>query len=291
LAALLSPEPSSTIEESHQVAIDLIEPNPFQPRMYFDEAKLAELAQSIEANGLVQPLLVRTKGPKFQLIAGERRWRAAQLAGLTRVGVIVRDVPDEQLLELALIENIQREDLNPIEEAVAYQKLIANVGMTQDVLAKRVGRDRSYITNYLRLLRLPEDLKLMVQRGQLSTGHARTLLAVEEEKAQRELAKRIVAEQLSVRATERLVHLREEGSAKSRKQVRAVDPNVLAAETKLRRRFGTKVRIVQNPESLAGRIEIEFYNDKDLARLYELLVTSQSLAVQTADSPTPHGVK
>jgi len=277
LAALLSPEPSSTTEESHLVATDLIEPNPLQPRMHFDEAKLAELAQSIEANGLVQPLLVRRKGATFQLIAGERRWRAAQLAGLRKVSVVIRDVADEKLLELALIENIQREELNPIEEAGAYQKLISSVGMTQEVLAKRVGRDRSYITNYLRLLRLPEDLKVMVQRGQLSTGHARTLLAVEDEEVQRELAKKIASEQLSVRATERLVQGRA-APAKLRKDapVQVVDPNVIAAESKLRRWLGTKVRILQNAQTKAGKIEIEFYDSKDLSRLYELLMAPSS---------------
>lgn len=282
MAALLSPEPSSTTEESHLVATDLIEPNPLQPRMHFDEAKLAELAQSIEANGLVQPLLVRRKGAAFQLIAGERRWRAAQLAGLRKVSVVIRDVADEQLLELALIENIQREDLNPIEEAGAYQRLISSVGMTQEVLAKRVGRDRSYITNYLRLLRLPDDLKMMVQTGGLSTGHARTLLAIEDEEVQRELAKKIVSEQLSVRATERLVQGRAEASAKRSKEASAqvVDPNVIAAESKLRRRLGTKVRILQNSQTKAGKIEIEFYNGKDLSRLYDLLVAPTTYAAR-----------
>ena len=282
MAALLSPEPSSTTEESHLVATDLIEPNPLQPRMHFDEAKLAELAQSIEANGLVQPLLVRRKGAAFQLIAGERRWRAAQLAGLRKVSVVIRDVPDEQLLELALIENIQREDLNPIEEAGAYQRLISSVGMTQEVLAKRVGRDRSYITNYLRLLRLPDDLKKMVQTGGLSTGHARTLLAIEDEEVQREVAKKIVSEQLSVRATERLVQGRAEASAKRSKETPAqvVDPNVIAAESKLRRRLGTKVRILQNAQTKAGKIEIEFYNGKDLSRLYDLLVAPTTYAAR-----------
>jgi len=276
LGALLSAEGTATAtEDPNTISIALIDPSPLQPRGIFDEAKLDELAQSISANGVVQPLIVRPKQDRFELIAGERRWRAAQRAGLTRVPAIVRQVADDKVLELALIENIQREDLNPIEEARAYKNLIDTVGLTQEVVAERVGRDRSYVTNFLRLLRLPEDLQELVQAGRLSAGHARTLLGLPDVAAQRRLARRIIERELSVRATEETVrHLTEpkaERAAKSGK-TRPADPNVRAAETKLRRHFGTQVRIVQAVGSAAGRIEFEYYNHADLDRIYGLLL-------------------
>src|SRR5882672_5180876 len=208
LGALLSADDSAiATENSNEVAIDLIDPSSFQPRSVFDGAKLDELARSIRANGVVQPLLLRRKGSRFELIAGERRWRAAQRAGLTKVPAIVRSVSDEKLLEIALIENIQREDLNPIEEARAYKKLIDALGLTQETVAERVGRDRSYVTNYLRLLKLPEDLQELLQAGRMSTGHARALLGVDDPDIQRRIARKIIEQGLSVRATEQLVRV------------------------------------------------------------------------------------
>ncbi len=276
LGALLSAEGAATAsEDPNTIAIDLIEPSPLQPRGVFDEAKLDELARSITANGVVQPLIVRPKEDRFELIAGERRWRAAQRAGLTRVPAIVRQVSDDKVLELALIENIQREDLNPIEEARAYKKLIDTVGLTQELVAERVGRDRSYVTNFLRLLRLPDDLQELVQKGRISTGHARTLLGLPDVAAQRRLARKIVEGDLSVRATEQAVRQLTEpkkGRAKPAKGNVAVDPNVRAAETRLRRHFGTQVRIVQAAGSAAGTIELEYYNQGDLDRIYNLLI-------------------
>ena len=193
LGALLSSDRTIDLgAEPSEVDLDSIVPGPMQPRTHFDEASLQSLADSIRSHGVVQPLLVRRRDSGFELIAGERRWRAAKLAGLTRVPVIVKEVPDESLLEIALIENIQREDLNPIEEAQAYKKLIETVGLTQEALASRVGRDRSYITNYLRLLRLPDDLQQLVKEGRLSTGHARTLLALIHPDQQRRLARQRV---------------------------------------------------------------------------------------------------
>jgi len=243
-----------------------------QPRTHFDEASLQSLADSIRSHGVVQPLLVRRRDGGYELIAGERRWRAARLAGLSRVPVVVKEVPDESLLEIALIENIQREDLNPIEEAQAYKKLIENVGLTQEALASRVGRDRSYITNYLRLLRLPEDLQQLLKEGRLSTGHARTLLALTHPDLQRRMARRIIDDGLSVRATEQMVHrMVDEKPAKSLAAPRPVDPNVRAAETKLRRALGTQVRIHISEEG-RGRVEISFFNNQDLDRIYNLLV-------------------
>lgn len=260
-------------EDAQSVEIGLIDPNPVQPRSHFDEIKLTELADSIRANGLVQPVVLRRYSGRYQIVAGERRLRAAQIAGLSKIPSVIREVPDEKLLELALIENIQREELNPIEEAGAYQRLIESVGLTQEDLAKRVGRDRSYITNYLRLLRLPEDLQQLLQQGKISAGHARTLLGLVDVEAQRRLAKRIADEQLSVREVEKIVR----GTLKHDQAVKriqtTVDPNVAAAESKLRRRFGTKVRIIQGEEG-RGKIELEFYGDNDLSRLYDLLMAS-----------------
>lgn len=276
LGALLSAEGTATAtEDPNTIAIDLIDPSPLQPRGIFDEGKLDELAQSISANGVVQPLIVRPKQDRFELIAGERRWRAAQRAGLTRIPAIVRNVSDDKVLELALIENIQREDLNPIEEARAYRNLIDTVGLTQEVVAERVGRDRSYVTNFLRLLRLPEDLQELVQSGRLSTGHARTLLGLPDVAAQRRLARKIIEGDLSVRATERAVRLLTEPSeARTGKpsKLTTADPNVRAAETRLRRHFGTQVKIVQASGSVAGKIELEYYNQADLDRIYGLLI-------------------
>jgi len=221
----------------------------------------------------VQPIVVRRKGAGFELIAGERRWRAAQQAGLAKIPAVIRDVPDEKLLELALIENIQREDLNAIEEALAYKSLIAATGLTQELLAKRVGRDRSYITNYLRLLRLPEDLQQLVQEGKLSTGHARTLLAVTDLAMQRRVARKIIERGLSVRDTERLMRQATSGTpSKTAARKRADDPNIKAAEAKLRRKLGTRVSIVEDTTHTGGRIEIEYYSAQDLDRFYNLLM-------------------
>ena len=276
LGALLSAEGTATAtEDTNEVPIGLIDPSALQPRSVFDDAKLDELAKSISANGVVQPVLLRRKGNRFELIAGERRWRAAERAGLTKIPAVVRDVSDDKVLELALIENIQREDLNPIEEARAYQKLIETLGLTQETVALRVGRDRSYVTNYLRLLRLPEDIQDLLQTGRISTGHARTLLGTDQPGIQRRLARKIIEQDLSVRATEQLVRrtVAAPGEAPSKVSARQQesDPNVRAAENKLRRHFGTKVRIVQAPGAASGRIELEFYNQSDLNRLYGLL--------------------
>lgn len=274
LGALLSADTSSPSSESFEIEIDQIDPSPVQPRSNFDEAKLKELASSIEANGVVQPLVVRRLGARFELIAGERRWRAAQLAGLMRIPAVVREVPDDKVLELALIENIQREDLNAIEEAQAYKRLIETIGLTQEQLAERVGRDRSYITNYLRLLRLPQDIQKLVQEGKVSTGHARTLLGVEGPDIQRRVARKIIEQGLSVRQTEgiirRLASPQTRGGKQSQPRTEN-DANVRAAEAKLRRALGTRVQILQAPSG-AGRITIEFYNGSDLDRLYQILV-------------------
>jgi ParB family transcriptional regulator, chromosome partitioning protein len=272
LGALLSSDTTVDLgPEPTEVDVESIVPGPMQPRTHFDEGALEGLADSIRAHGIVQPLLVRRQGDVYELIAGERRWRAARLAGLSKVPVVVKEVPDQDLLEIALIENIQRENLNPIEEAHAYKRLIENVGLTQEALAARVGRDRSYITNYLRLLKLPDDLQQLVVEGRLSTGHARTILGLAHVDLQRKIARQVIDGALSVRATEHLVRKAVEGSPA--KTASIVDPNVRAAETKLRRALGTQVRIVQLRGEGPGKIEISFFSNQDLDRIYNLLLS------------------
>ncbi len=278
MSALLSePISATTNEELKEIDIDLIEPNNLQPRTRFDEAQLEELAQSIKANGIVQPLLVRKiDGLRYQLVAGERRWRAAQRAGLQRVPAVIREVPDEKMLELALIENIQRQELNAIEEAYAYKRLIETLGLTQETVAQRVGRDRTFVTNYLRLLRLPEDIQKLVEENQISMGHARALLGIDENEKQRQVAQLIIERGLSVRETERTIKqiisgTQKDESVKGDLQLKTSDANVRLAETKLRRRFGTRVRIMSNPNGPGGKVEIQYYDDNDLQRVYELL--------------------
>ncbi len=276
LGALLSSDRTIDLgAEPSEVDLNLIVPGAMQPRTNFDEAALESLAESIRTHGIVQPLLVRRRGEEFELIAGERRWRAAKLAGLTRVPVLVKEVADENLLEIALIENIQRENLNPIEEAQAYKRLIENVGLTQEALATRVGRDRSYITNYLRLLKLPPDLQQLVIEGRLSTGHARTIVGLSHADVQRRLARQVIEDGLSVRATEILVQKASaDRPARAPRISQPVDPNIRAAETKLRRALGTQVRIVQMGSEGRGKVEISFYNAQDLDRIYDLLITA-----------------
>ena len=276
LGALLAAERPS--DESFELDADLIDPGAMQPRVRFDENKLQELAQSIRSNGVVQPLLVRRRGDRYELIAGERRWRAAKLAGLKKVPVVVRNIADEKVLEIALIENIQRENLNPIEEAQAYKSLLENIGLTQELLAQRVGRDRSYITNYLRLLKLPSDIQLLLQDERISTGHARTLLGAMDPDLQRHLARKIIERGLSVRETEKLVRNATSDTSRAAPQkvkaAAANDPNLRALETKLRRRFGTNVKVVQSSGTDRGHIQIEYYGLTDLNRIYDLLTAT-----------------
>lgn len=279
MSALLSDTPVTTSEQVLDVDIDLIEPNSLQPRTNFDEERLEELAQSIRANGIIQPILVRrTDSDRYQLVAGERRWRAAQRAGLQRIPCVVRDIPEDKVLELALIENIQRQELNAIEEAHAYKKLIETLSLTQEMVAQRVGRDRTFITNYLRLLRLPDDVQRLVEQEKISTGHARALLGIDDPDIQRKLAQSVINQSLSVRETERAVKRLIEGpSAKevSKRAMPSEDANVKAAENKLRRRLSSKVQILSNQTGDGGKIEIEFYDTNDLDRIYQLLMGNE----------------
>ena len=278
---MLSDIPATANEELLEIEIDQIEPNSLQPRTNFDEEQLENLAQSIRSNGVIQPLLVRRLGEgRYQLVAGERRWRAAQRAGLERIPAVVRDIPDDKILELALIENIQRQELNPIEEAHAYKRLIESLGLTQEMVAQRVGRDRTFITNYIRLLRLPDDIQRLVEQEKISMGHARALLGVDDPEIQRKVARNIINQSLSVRDTERTIKRIISGvspaSATTKAQARD-DANVRAAENKLRRRLGSQVRIVSNQSGDGGKIEIEYYSDNDLNRIYQLLMVSQEV--------------
>ncbi len=273
LSALIGDE-TSHYQDLAEIDIDLIRPNPHQPRQVFEDSKLAELAKSIGSTGLLQPIVVRRVQDRFELVAGERRWRAARLAGLERIPAVIKDFAEERLLESSLVENIQREDLNPIEQAKAYQSLVENQGITQDELAERIGRDRSSVTNYLRLLRLPEAVQTLVEEGQISMGHARAILGIADISTQTTLAREIVRRGLSVRDVERMVtQLRKTvpvaSSAVSRERIPS-DANTRAAEERLRRRFSTIVRIVHRTRG--GRIEIEFMSKEDLSRIFDLLV-------------------
>src|SRR5215468_371492 len=273
LSALLSDlEPAPQGEDLHEVDIDLIDPNPDQPRSRFNEDKLEELAQSIRANGLVQPLLLRrAANGRYQIVAGERRWRAAQRAGLRKVHSVVRNIPDSKLLELALIENIQREELNPIEEASAYQRLIHNLGLTQDEVAQQVGKDRSSIANYLRLLKLPEDVQRMLEDDLISMGHARALLGLDTKDQIRRLATEVAEKKLSVRQTEQAVkRSTSPQSTSERSTASSNDANIRAAELKMKRFLGSQVRIHLGQNG--GRIEIDFGSASELDRIYSIIM-------------------
>lgn len=286
LSALLSDRSATVNEEFVEIDIDLIEPNSLQPRTNFDESRLEELAQSIRSNGIIQPLLVRRiENGKYQLIAGERRWRAAQRAGLSNVPCVVKEIPDDKVLELALIENIQRQELNAIEEAHAYKRLIETLGLTQEMVAQRVGRDRTFITNYLRLLRLPEDIQNLVEFEKISMGHARALLGVDDPIIQKKLAQKIIEQALSVRETERAIKkiISGEEVAKSTSARHVEDANIKAAEMKLRRKLSSKVQIIMN-QNQSGKIEIEFYDPNDLHRIYELIMDNKVLANESDDN-------
>jgi len=270
LSALIpdAPVAAPTVERGLDVDIDLLRPNPFQPRVQIDDARIDDLARSIRAHGVIQPIVVRrTSEDGYEIVAGERRWRASQRAGLLKVPVVVRDVPDERLLASALIENIQREDLNPIEEAQAYRRLADDLGLTQEQIAEAVGKDRSSIANYVRLLRLPHEVRENVAAGALSMGHARAILGLADEAAQLRVSREVVAKSLSVRETEALVA--RAGQPAATREEPPKDVHTRAAEERLRFSLGTRARIVR--KARGGRIEIDFTNENELQRLFEYL--------------------
>lgn len=283
LAALL-PDSSAGAEGEKllELAPDRIDPNPEQPRQHIDPERLSELAKSMIEQGVVQPLVVRRVGSRYQIIAGERRWRAAREAGLAKIPVIVRQAEDRELLEIALVENIQREELNPIEEAGAYRRLITELGYSQEQVAARVGKDRSTVANLLRLLRLPREIRGLVAEQKLSPGHARPLLTLDAPDAQVAIAKEIVEKELSVRDVERRVQAANR-PAKSAKPTRA-DANTRDAESQLEQALGTRVRVRrQGRKGSRGRLEIEFHSEDELHRIYEALLRG----ARTAKPRTP----
>jgi ParB family chromosome partitioning protein len=273
-AAASSSSPSNVRRDFFECAIEEIAPSPDNPRQIFDEAKLIELAESIRQQGLVQPLVVRqrppTDGGGFLLIAGERRWRAAQKAGLRSVPVVVKEVVPEAAFELMLVENLQREDLNPIEEAEAYHRLTSEFGYTQEQLAERVGKDRATVANSLRLLKLPKTVLERVARSELSMGHARALLGLESATAIERAAERVISKQLSVRQTEALVRKERAGQPEA-KPAPAPSAGVRDLETRLERALGTRVKVVQkNPQS--GRLEIDYHSLDQLDTILEKIL-------------------
>jgi len=260
-------EPSGGPQE---ISLAALQVNPFQPRRQFGEAALQELAATIRTHGVLTPVVVRRTGDGYQIIAGERRVRAAKLAGLTHVPAVVREVSDGQALEMALVENLQREDLNPLESAEAYQRLVDEFGLSQEAVATRVGRDRSTVANALRLLRLPQKLREDVASGLLTEGHARALLGLERPADQLRAREAVVGRHLTVRATEELVRrLRGDRPPATEKKRPPADPNLGAIEERLRLSLGTKVRIVK--DGRGGRVEISFFSDDDLTRVVEAI--------------------
>ena len=250
--------------------IDMIRPNPYQPRREFSEKEMAELAESVKSRGVLQPLLIRTAGDGYELIAGERRLRAAKMAGLEQVPVLIKEIPDTELLELSIIENIQRENLNPIEEGEAYQRLMTEFGLIQEQIAQRVGKSRSAVANFLRLNQLPDEIKSSLRKGELSMGHARALLGADSSAIQRKAWELVVSNGLSVRETERLViRLNARKEIPPQEQAAPDAVHFLSLEEDLSRFYGTKVQIRRRGKK--GKVEIEFYTDEDLDRLLTLL--------------------
>lgn len=268
--------PSETLEsiqkDEHveKIPLQKLVANPFQPRKKFDDEAIGELAQSIREHGIIQPIVVRKKGKKYEIVVGERRYRAAKLANLEEIPAIIKEMTEEQMMELAILENLQREDLTPIEEAEAYQNLIEKLNFTQDDLAKRLGKSRPHITNMIRLLQLPEEVRQMLNEGQLSMGHGRALLGLKNKRQMIEVAKKTISQSLNVRQLEALIkQLNENVSRETKKKTPKKDIFVQATESQLREFFGTNVQIKKTKNK--GKIEIEFYSEDDLERILEIL--------------------
>ena len=275
LSALIpdAPEPRvDTTRENSNFTVDVekIIPNPFQPRRAFDQDKIEELTASIRNQGIIQPLVVRAKGEQFELIAGERRWRAARKAGLDQVPVVVREASDHEALQLALVENLQREDLNPIEEANGYRKLQEEFHWSQEDVAEKVGKSRPAVANAMRLLSLPAEVQQEVVSGNLPVGQARALLGLQSEPAIMAACREVVARGLSTRETEKLVrHLK--FGRRRRREAPLIDPNLRSVVEELQRQLGTKVRVLSQAKSAKGKIEIEYYSLADLERIIQAI--------------------
>jgi ParB family transcriptional regulator, chromosome partitioning protein len=270
-AAAAAPAKDWAAGGPHQIDIDLIDPSPYQPRTRFREEALDELARSIKSSGIIQPLVLRPVGNRFQLIAGERRWRAAQRAGLTKVSAIVRNVPDALALEMTLVENIQREDLNAIEAARAFERLMDEFQLTQETVAERTGKDRTTVANSIRLLKLEPTIQDWIEEGKLSAGHGRALLAVPDSQLRMRYAQRASRGGLTVRQIERLASRRSRGASSSPMEVHA-DANIRAALEDLQRQLGTKVLLRQKTKLRPGQLVLEYYDDAQLMGIYDRLM-------------------
>jgi ParB family chromosome partitioning protein len=272
LSALIPERGKPSPREILELDVKSIIPNEYQPRRVFNDTALNDLVSSIKEKGVIQPIIVRkTAGNVYQLIAGERRWRATQTVGLKTIPAIVKDVAPAESLELALIENIQREDLNPLETAEAFQRLIKDFDLTHDDLSTKVGKDRATVTNYLRILKLPLEIKKSIAGGSLSIGHAKALLQVENQRLQREIAARILRKGLSVRETESLCKKAASGKPSRSKSGQAKDPQIASLEEKLIHSLGTKVRLIHKSNK-RGRIEIDYFSLEELDRLLDILI-------------------
>jgi ParB family transcriptional regulator, chromosome partitioning protein len=269
-AAAVAPIRDGAPTSPLEIDIDLIEPSPFQPRTRFNEEALAELTRSIQASGIIQPLVVRPVGHRFQLIAGERRWRAAQRAGLQRVSAIVRPVPDELALEMTLVENIQREDLNAMEAARAFDRLMTEFQLTQEAVAERTGKDRATVANAIRLLKLEPNLQDWIEEGKLTAGHGRALLAVGDPQLRMRYAQRAARGGLTVRQVERLASRRARTASNDAEG--PSDPNIRAALEELQRHLGTKVLLRQKTKMRPGQLVLEYYDDAQLMGIYDRLM-------------------
>lgn len=281
-AVQMAPEPSAKpqipeqFENFQNIPLDQISPGGEQPRTIFDEESLKELAESIKANGVIQPITVQRVGPqKYKIIAGERRWKASLVAGLETIPALVRTADEQARLELALIENIQREDLNPLEIASAFQRLAEDHGLSHEEIAERTGKERSTVTNFLRLLRLSPSVRDKLRAGEISMGHARALLAMPDEEIQVQLCEAIISQALSVRGTENLLRriaaIKEQQKTAKKREAAPIDPNVRAALDEMSSALGTKVKLVAR-SATSGRLEIEYYSQEDLDRIYSVIV-------------------
>ena len=263
--------PAEPRESSLHIAIDDIKPNPLQPRRIFQDDRLAELAQSIRANGIIQPLVVRHVDGHYQLVAGERRWRAAKLAGVTTVPVVVREIPENRLLEITLIENIQREDLNPMETAAAFARMSAELNLNAETIGLRTGKDRTTVINLMRLLQLPQDIQQLISDGKLTAGHGRCLLSLPNADLQREVSERAIASSWSVRQIEQTCAKMTSGKTPKHVDEVKIDPNVKAAIQEMERKLGTKIHVKEGARG-RGKIEIEYYSAEDLDRIYDTIM-------------------
>lgn len=269
------PAPAPSQEPADSIPVSLIDPNPFQPRTNFAAQELNDLVESVRAKGIIQPVLLRRSGERYQLVAGERRWRAAQIAGLDAIPAIVRDLDDREAIELALTENLLRDDLGPIETANAYRSLQERFGISQEEIARRLGLNRVTVTNTLRLLKLDSRIQEMIERGELIAGHARAILGLPSTDDQMRLAEKVVERGLSVREAEKIASATGSPSRQAKReeeQPHPVDPNIRAAVVELERRLGTRVRI--SGDGHKGRIEVSYFSAEDLNRLYELIMAA-----------------